>query len=115
MIKVMLVMHRRADLTREEFSEYWAGPHADIAKAWLGVRRYVQDHVLPELPLGEPPCDGIAELWFDSAEALQAALGSAEGQRTMADLANFANTERTKPVVVEQSNVIELAEAASLG
>ncbi len=106
MIKVMLVMHRRSDMSREEFSEYWRGTHASIAKEWPGVRRYFQDHVLPELPLGEPPCDGIAELWFDSQEALQTALGSPEGQRTMADLANFADTERTKPVVVEQVNII---------
>ena len=115
MIKVMLVMYRKPGTSREEFSDYWRGPHADIAKEWPGVRRYFQDHVARDLPLGEPPCDGIAELWFDSPEALQAALGSPEGQRTMADLANFADTERTKPVVVEQNNVIELAETSAVG
>lgn len=110
MIKVMLTMYRKPGMSREEFSAYWRGPHADIAKEWPGVRRYFQDHVVPELPLGEPPCDGIAELWFDSQEALQTALGSPEGQRTLADLANFADTERTKPMVVDQHTILDVTQ-----
>lgn len=114
MIKVMVTMYRRPDMSRDEFSEYWYGPHAALAKEWPGVLSYSQNHVMPELPLGEPPCDGIAELWFDNQAALQSALGSPEGQRTMADLANFTDTERTKPVVVEQRTVIEVAETPAM-
>ena len=115
MLKVMIVLYKRPDMSRDEFSEYWHGPHAAITKEWPGVRRYFQNHVLPELPLGDPPCDGIAELWFDNQDVLLSSLGSAEAQRTLTDLANFADTERTKPVIVDQRVVIELQEATAIG
>ena len=52
-----------------------------------GLRKYVQDHPIQDS--GQAPCDGIAELWFDSAEALQAGLSGPEGQATAADAPNF--------------------------
>lgn len=115
MIKVMIVMYKRSDMSLEQFSDYWHGPHAAITGEWPGVRRYFQNHVLPELPLGDPPCDGIAELWFDSQDELLSSLGSAEAQRTLADLANFTDTERTKPALVDQRVVIEHQAAPSIG
>ena len=60
--------------SREEFGAYWRGEHVAIARHVPGLRRYVQNHFLPESIQGEPPCDGVAELWFDSAEAFQQAL-----------------------------------------
>ena len=38
----------------------------------------------------QPPYYRMAEFWFTSPEALQATMGSAEGQATSQDLANFA-------------------------
>jgi hypothetical protein len=37
------------------------------------------DPPVPELPPGDPPRNGIAEVWFGSQEALLSALGSPEG------------------------------------
>jgi uncharacterized protein (TIGR02118 family) len=43
-------------------------------------------------PQGESGYHLIATLTFDSMDALQAAFASPEGQRTAADLANFADS-----------------------
>jgi hypothetical protein len=42
-------------------------------KSILGMRRYVQSHVLPERFAGPnpPPYAGLPEAWFDSPEAMR--------------------------------------------
>jgi len=104
MTKVIYVLHRRPDMDRDEFRRYWRDVHGPIAARMPGLRRYVQDHALPGV-FGEPPCDGIAELWFDSEEAMQAALASPEGVATLADVPNFLDRDRIGEMVVEEVTV----------
>lgn len=75
MVKLMAALRRRPDMTSEQFHHYWRNVHGPIV---LGVkdfmrhvRRYIQCHTLPSnvaFPSQTPPYDGVAELWFDSAE-----------------------------------------------
>jgi uncharacterized protein (TIGR02118 family) len=71
MVKVFALIPRRVDISERQFHEHWAGPHAQLALRITTLRRYVQSHrVAPKLDgLPEPPYDGIAEVWFDDAEA----------------------------------------------
>ena len=76
MIKLVFVLRRRPELSREEFQRYWRSEHGPLVAeraAAIGARRYVQAHTL-DTPLdaalhehrrGEP-YDGVAELWWDS-------------------------------------------------
>jgi uncharacterized protein (TIGR02118 family) len=80
-IKLTFCLTRLPHLSREAFQDYWFGIHgplvASVAEP-LQIRRYVQLHSLPaaaseglrasrEAP---PEYDGVAELWFDSLDAL---------------------------------------------
>jgi uncharacterized protein (TIGR02118 family) len=81
MIKLTFCLVRLPSLSREAFQKYWYDTHAplvaSVAEA-LMIRRYVQMHSLPaEASAGirasrDAPqeVDGVAELWFDSLEAL---------------------------------------------
>lgn len=81
MIKLTFCLVRLPPLSRPEFQKYWYDTHAplvaSVAEA-LGIRRYVQMHSLPaEASAGlrasrDAPAefDGVAELWFDSLEAV---------------------------------------------
>ncbi len=72
------------------FDEYYAATHVPLAEKIPDVRRFEWGKVVGT-PDGSPaPYYFIAELWFDNAESLQAAFGSAEGQAAGADVANFA-------------------------
>lgn len=83
MIKLTFCLVRLPHLTRAEFQKYWFDNHAPLvahhAEA-LQIRRYVQLHSMPpEVSEGlrasreaPPEFDGVAELWFDSLEALAA-------------------------------------------
>lgn len=106
MTKVIFVVHKRPDMGRDEFRRYWRDVHGPIAAKLPGLRKYSQNHPLPDPSQTDLPCDGIAELWFDSAEALQAALDSPEGAATMADIPNFLDPDRVGMMVVDEVAVV---------
>ena len=81
MIKLTFCLHRLQHLTREQFQAYWWGTHGPLVAsvaATLQIRRYVQLHSLPAAAQvasrtsrnAPEEYDGVAELWFDSLEAL---------------------------------------------
>jgi len=81
MIKLTFCLVRLPHLSREAFQAYWRGTHAPLVASvaeTLMIRRYVQMHSLPEAANAgirtsreaPPEFDGVAELWFDSLEAL---------------------------------------------
>jgi uncharacterized protein (TIGR02118 family) len=72
------------------FDDYYASTHAPLAKTLPGLRRYEISTGPIAAASGDSPFYLVALLQFDSPEAIQTALGSPEGQKTAADLANFA-------------------------
>src|SRR3954447_4685113 len=72
------------------FDAYYAGTHAPLAEKIPNLRRFEHGKVLGS-PDGAPaPYYFLAELYFDSADDLQAGMGSPEGQAAGGDVANFA-------------------------
>ncbi len=90
MIKLLFCLRRLPHLSRAEFQRYWRETHGPLVRSHadvLRIRRYVQTHALDH-PLnaalaegrGAPEAfDGVAELWWDSADDLAAATASPEG------------------------------------
>jgi uncharacterized protein (TIGR02118 family) len=73
------------------FDSYYAATHAPLAEKIPGLRRFEAGKVLGT-PDGSPaPYYFLAELWFDDADALQAGMGSSEGQAAAGDVPNFAS------------------------
>ncbi len=105
MTKVLILIQKRSDLSTDEFRRYWRETHAPIAAKMPGLRKYIQDHVIPDPTQDDLPCDGIAELWFDSPGEFQAALASFEGQATLADIPNFLDGDRVRVMLVEEESV----------
>ena len=96
MIKLTFALTRLPSLSRDQFQDYWYNTHAPLVATVsqvLGIRRYVQMHSAPEevsaalrASRGAPPSyDGIAQLWYDSWDALAAVLNG-PGAREAADL-----------------------------
>jgi uncharacterized protein (TIGR02118 family) len=72
------------------FDRYYFDTHAPLAKTLPGLRAYEVTRGDIATLDGASPYYLIATLTFESVAAIQAALSSAEGQATAADLANFA-------------------------
>jgi uncharacterized protein (TIGR02118 family) len=79
-MKVMVGLIRRDDMTREDFRQWWFEEHAPLARTLPGVRS-IRFNLLDE----DAPYDGIAELWFDSSEAADAAYATDIGKAVAAD------------------------------
>src|SRR5207249_11953426 len=79
MVKLIICASRKAGITREEFGTYWRENHGPLVKSVREfsrhVRKYVQCHLQEApVPFGIPGAyDGVAELWFENAEAAAAA------------------------------------------
>lgn len=108
--KVIFVLHRLANLTREQMDEHWSGEqHSSIVSKVPGLTRYVQNYV--KSAPGEPICDGIGELWFDSDKAVQQALSSPEMGAAIEDAKRFLDMEKTGLIIVEEKPIVGLAQA----
>lgn len=86
-VKLICPLRRRPDLTHERFVAHWLGTHVPLAKRHHpGLVGYVTNVVDAKLsPRGED-WDGIAELWFASAEDATARMwDSPEGERIVRD------------------------------
>lgn len=105
MVKLVIFLHKRADLTVEEFERYWREVHAPIAAQLPGLRKYVQGYKVPAAVPFPATCDAVAELWFDSVEALTATMNSQQERAVAADAANFIDLARTSMVVVTERSV----------
>ncbi len=77
MIKLMINVVRKPEMTHQEFSIYWREQHGPLVKSvpefTRHIRKYVQCHpVLGRNPLGAGDIfDGVAELWFDNVQAME--------------------------------------------
>jgi len=88
MAKVMAMYGMPKD--RDAFDRYYFDRHVPLAKTVPGLRHYEVTRGDIVAIGGASPYYLIATLTFDSLAAIHAALASAEGQATAADLANFA-------------------------
>ena len=90
--KAMILLTRRADMTHEQYEQWWLNVHVPLAKQLPGLRG-ATFNVVQNPGAGEP--DGITELWFDTREAFDAAYASEIGKRVVADsMANVASRVR---------------------
>lgn len=85
----LLVLNNRPE-DPAAFDTYYHGTHIPLARQIPGLRSVTLSNSAVSAPRGEAPYHLIAQLNFDSMEALQAGLGSPEGAATARDLRNFA-------------------------
>jgi uncharacterized protein (TIGR02118 family) len=83
------ILRRKPGMSLEAFRTHWLEVHAALCVKLPGLRRYSVNFVDRER-FAHFPYDGFSELWFDSEDALRAALDSDEGRTLLADLPNFA-------------------------
>jgi uncharacterized protein (TIGR02118 family) len=108
-IKSISLLTRKDGMTHEQFVRHWVDVHAPLAHAVPGLRRYVQSHIVaerrrPDIPALDVDVDGIAELWYDSGEAMARAMASPESKALHADGALFIG--RIKTFTIEERVVV---------
>lgn len=107
MLKFMVVIYRRPDLTPAEFRQHLQEVHGPLVKDLPGLKKYAQNYVCPDPRRKLPGWDAIVEVYFGSWEAMEAAWQSPQGAASDADLPAFADLSRTTWSVVEEVTVLE--------
>jgi uncharacterized protein (TIGR02118 family) len=109
MIKRFVVLRRKAGLSKDEFSRYWAEHHGPLIARLPGLKRYVQYHVRSDrLDDLDPEIDGIAELWFEDEAAQKAAYATEEYARVVEDEANLFDPGSTSVHPVLTVTMVEI-------
>jgi uncharacterized protein (TIGR02118 family) len=100
MLKFVVVLYRRPDLSPEQFHENLRNEHGPLAERLPGLRRYVQNHVVPDANRKHPGWDAVVELFWDDRVAMEAAWKTPEGERATSHLAEFVDLSRSHWSVV---------------
>ena len=72
------------------FDAHFAATHVPLVKQYPGLRSFTVSRGPINTPTGESPYHLVAELEFDSLDAMMAAFGSPEGRAAARDVRNFA-------------------------
>ena len=113
MIKLIVAIHRRPDMSVEDFQDHWRKQHARLVKENSAtqryIKKYVQCHTLQdEYQQGEVAFDGTAEIWFDNVEDKDAFFADPDYLRDIQpDEARFADMSRTVFFVTEEVPVFD--------
>jgi uncharacterized protein (TIGR02118 family) len=81
---------------------YLRNEHGAMAELLPGLRRYIQNHVVPDASRPHPGWDAVVELIRDDWAAMEAAWKTPEGQRATSHLAAFADLSRNTWSVVSE-------------
>jgi uncharacterized protein (TIGR02118 family) len=106
MIKLVMMVRRKSDLTVEQFRDHYERVHAPLALSILTpLRAYARSY--PEKPLSgaAPDFDAITELWFEDEEALRATMaiaGSRAGNALREDEETFMDRAATTAMIVKE-------------
>jgi uncharacterized protein (TIGR02118 family) len=106
MIKLVYCISKKATLTDEEFFAYWKNVHGPLGSRIPRLRKLVQSHRLAIAGF-RADYDGVAELWFDSWEDLQAARQSTEWKASSADEVHFIDHSKVALFVSEEHNILD--------
>jgi uncharacterized protein (TIGR02118 family) len=106
MVKLMYIITPKAGMSRDEFQRYWLETHAPIVKEIPHLERYVINVFRPRSDATSPAIGGVAEQWFASAEAMQAAFRTAAAERARADISNFAEVAQNVSGLVDEHFVV---------
>jgi uncharacterized protein (TIGR02118 family) len=96
MIKAVILLKRKGGMSLEDFSEWMLKEHVPMALKLEGLKRY-QVNIARD---ADSDYDGVAELWFDSEDAMLAAYATEHGKAVAAD--SLAHVQTRKRLVVDE-------------
>ena len=102
MLKFVVVLYRRPDISAERFHAILRDEHGPMAERLPGLRRYVQNHVAADPNRRHPGWDAVIELYWDDWESMEAAWRTPEGEASTNHLAEFVDLARSTWSVVKE-------------
>lgn len=125
MIKMITLVKRNPNLSREEFEEHWRNVHArkvrELPEVSIHMRRYVQNYMTGGnaeaaddfggvgVPSDDLDFDGIIEAWFDSMEDMtRMATNETYLEHILPDDHHLTDMAACKMYLVEENVVLDV-------
>lgn len=104
-VKLIALLKAAPGMAREEFRRRWIEGHAPFALRFPNLKGYRINIAIDEYQAveGELPCDGTAELWWDSLGEMQDAFDSPEAEAAVTDVNEFITIQ---DLIVTRETVI---------
>jgi uncharacterized protein (TIGR02118 family) len=102
MCKMIVILYRRHDFTREQCLAYLRDVHGPMAERVPDMVAYRQNRVVDDPTRRDPGWDAIIELWWETRDAMERAWRTPEGQAATDDLAEFVDLTRTSWSIVDE-------------
>jgi len=106
MIKLVMMVRRRGDLTHEQFRDHYERVHAPLAQSlFTSLRGYVRNYAEKTVTGAETGFDVITELWFDDEQGWKdaaAAMDTPGGKALEADEESFMDRPATVAMLVQE-------------
>ena len=102
MCKMVVILYRRHDFTREACRAYLRDIHGPMAERLPDLVGYRQNHVIDDAARRDPGWDAVVELWWPTREAMERAWRTPEGRAATDDLAAFVDLQRTSWSIVDE-------------
>ena len=101
MVKVIFFAYAKEGMTREQaLAEAGGDVHASFMKKLPGLRRWVVNRPISNVPAGGP--DWVSELCFDNLEAADVCMNSPEMAADLEDGKRFADLDKSHSITVEE-------------
>jgi uncharacterized protein (TIGR02118 family) len=104
MIKIVSMMKRQEGMSIDDFRNWALNEHAKLGAQFPKIRHYRMSVVVSDHADG--PYDAVSELYFDTLEDFQAALGTDIGAQAGADIKAHCAPERFR-LVTEEKIIVE--------
>jgi hypothetical protein len=100
-LRMVSILHRRPDLSREAFAAHWLGPHTRVALSYTIPFWHYNQNVVVEALANDGGEDGFAGMHFETREQMEARWSAhpEEAARGTADAARFMDTNRNPTVI----------------
>jgi uncharacterized protein (TIGR02118 family) len=102
MVKFMVVLYRRPDVSLEDFRANLRTIHGPMAERIPGLRRYIQNHVAADPTRASPGWDAIIELYWEDRDSMEAAWRSPEGETASLHLQEFVDLSKSTWAIVDE-------------
>ena len=106
MYHIVFLVKKKADMTQEQFVDYWINQHTPLTAAVPGLREYRCYPLIASADEREVPFDAVAYCAFDDEESCKAALASEEMAAAGADAANFQTVDATYGYFAREYRVV---------
>lgn len=103
-VRFLSTIHRRGDLSRQEFEAHWRGPHTEVAKSYtVPVWNYVQNVVVDALGHDSLE-DGFVGMHFRTTQELERRWQAYpdEASRGAEDAAKFMDVDRSRSMTATE-------------